>query len=200
MLNSISKAEGFLIPLIDVKEHLRVDADFDDSKIYQFIQAAQDNVRRFLNRALAIETYEYSPSTDQIRLGIETAFSCASDRLTFRVGFITELVSIKTYTAAGVETSYDITLFAIKNNDQFSEVIRKDGSDVPRGTRSYDDLVVQFKAGYTEATLPFGLRQGILMLIGFYYENRDAMVDASLIDPGTIGIRQILQKYRLELV
>lgn len=201
MINSVTKAENFLIPLIDVKAHLRIDANFDDSYLYQIIQAAQENVRRFTGRAIAIETFEFIPSNSRNLRTFEAALDeCASDRLTFRVGFITQLVSVKTYDLVGVETAYDVTLFDVMNNDQFSEVVRKNGTDVPRGTRTYKDLVVTFKAGYTEATLPFGLRQALLMLIGFYYENRDTMVDVNLSDPGTIGIRQMLQKYKLEFM
>lgn len=200
MLTVVSKGDGFVIPLIDVKAHLHVDSNFEDSGIYQYIQAAQDNARRFTGRAIVIETYEFTPTADPTRACYERNFTCQADRLNFRVGSITEIVSINTYDKDGVPTVVSISGYAIKNTDQYSLLIRKDGQDVPRGTRSYDDLVIQFKAGYTEATLPFGLREAILMLIGFYFENRDAMVDAALSDPPTIGIRQMLQKFKLEQI
>lgn len=207
MLNSISKAENFLIPLVDVKSHLRIDANFDDSTLYQIIQAAQDNARRFLGRALAIETYEFTPpQNSDIYLPMRSVppssgIDCYQpDRVTLRVGNITEIVSVNTYVQAGTATNYSVSLFDILNYDQESVIVRKDGTDVPRGTRTYRDLVLVFKAGYTEATLPFGLRQALLMLMGFYYENRDTMVDVNLSDPHTVGIRQMLQKYRLEFI
>lgn len=192
MIRKTVKGDDFLIPIVDVKAHLRVDSSFDDSIIYQIMRAAQDYAEQFTGRAMPISTFEFTHEGMFQQLG-----SCDLDRITIRKGEITQLVSCNTYDQAGAATAINVNTFDIINYDQYSEIIRKDGSDVPRGTRTYRDFVLTFKAGYTEATLPLSLRLALLELMNFFYECRDGLADGSVTTPDHT-IRAKLVKFRLE--
>jgi len=200
MIITLSRGQNFLIPLIDAKAHLRVDADFDDALIYHGISEVQKQAEDYTGRAIAINTYQYS--LDELQCEHDSnlnRYNIEKDRVVIRKGFITELVSIKTFDTDGVATTETLTDYTILNYDQWSAIIRKNGADFPTGARTFSPIEIEFKAGFTQETLPFDLKQGMLQLLGQWYENRDGVQDGSIKEM-PFGVTQIFKRYRLESI
>ena len=200
MIRLLSKPDDYyLIPLVDAKRHIRVDADFDDGKIYDLILQAQEYVELYTGVAVFLGNYQYTPTGEQDYDGrynptiIDSVYS-VYDRVTIRKGTITEIVSIKSFDTAGTETAETLTDYTFINYNQYSEIIRKDGSSFPLGARTYNPLEVEFKAGFTQATLPLNIKLAMLELIGLWYEVRDSILTGT---ETPFGVRNKLMKYRL---
>lgn len=199
MITVVTKAKDFLIPLMDVKAHIRVDAAFDDHYIFTLLRQAQDFAEKITGRPLGVHTFEFTHSEDDELYGLEQQWNTREDRIHLRKGPITELVSLTTYDKEDAATVLTLSDYTFINDDQYSIIIKKDGNSIPRGTRLYNDLVVRFKAGYNEESLPDGLRGALLQLIGFWYEMRDGLSESSITEP-PYSIKNLLQPYRYEVI
>lgn len=200
----------YLIPLIDAKRHIRVDADFDDSVIYGLILIAQDFVERKTGKAVFLSDYKYFPDNGVLDYdfrnnpciisgGVSGTVNVGQNKITVRKGVVTELVSITTYDTDGTPTVETLTDYTFNTFDQYTDIIRKDGTAFPVGTRTYNPLEVVFKAGYTEGTLPLDLKQAMLELIALWYENREGVTPGSLSEVPH-SIKAILKRHKLVTV
>jgi len=191
MLQIIDKSVNLLLTLAYVKGYLKVTHDSENSLIEDLIRYAQNYIEDYTSRAITNNTYKYLYDTcDDINYIV--AFS-----LRIQKGFITEIVSIKTYDTDQSETVYDVADFDIINADQYSKIVQKDQADFPIGSRGYNPLVVDFKAGFTTTTLPYDLRTAICKLVASYYEYRETMSPENMTEIPH-GVIDILEKHRLE--
>ena len=200
MIRLLSRPDDYyLIPLVDAKRHIRVDADFDDGKIFDLILQAQDYVELYTGIAVFLSNYQYSPTGEADYGYRDNATAFASffnicDRIVLRKGEITEIVSIKTFDTDSTETAETLSDYTFINYGQYSEIIRKDGTSFPVGDRTYNPLEIEFKAGFTQATLPLNIKLAMLELIGLWYEVRDSILTGS---ETPFGVKNKLMKYKL---
>jgi uncharacterized phiE125 gp8 family phage protein len=59
-------------------------------------------------------------------------------------------------------------------------------------------VTVTYVAGYGDAStdIPEGIRQAVRMMVAHFYENREAVTEAKLMDV-PVGVRHLLMKYRV---
>jgi uncharacterized phiE125 gp8 family phage protein len=147
------------ISLPEAKSHLRVDFIDDDAYISGLISAARVYAEGFQGRSLAPTTLEL----------IQDTFSSS---IKLRRGPVNSVTSI-TYTRA------DGTVVTLPTTDY---IVKADGDIITAYHKFWpvDELVpgdavkVTYQAGYTSA--PQSTKQALLLLIGHWYENREAVV------------------------
>lgn len=174
MIQLITKDTSLLVSLSEVKSHMRIDGTYDDTYIQSLIVMAQQRVQTYTSRPINENTYKYIESTN----GYDYDYAYNKDnydRKSLKVPNITTLTSIKTFDTSGVETSLSTDDYAIENYKQYSDIIRKDGSEFPLGSRTYAPLEIVFKAGYTSSTIPEELKLAIMQIISGWYENREGV-------------------------
>lgn len=181
IIRRISSAGAPSIMLSEVKDYLRVPGSDEDSVIAAMIASACDLIGEYSGRVLAVETWKImSP------------------------GFLGAVKLPKSPLIAITEIGYNDTSGAAltANLDDFSTIIGDDwgyispksGKTWPAGdTSRLDGASITFTAGYS--VLPDALRVAVLLMVGHYYANREAVGVAQSELP--LVVANLVASYRL---
>jgi uncharacterized phiE125 gp8 family phage protein len=150
-----------------VKLHSRVGGDVEDSLIDFWIRAARRHVENILWRALITQTLELTlhawPRRNEIQLPRPPLVS---------------VTSVKTTDSAGVEATWPATKYQVITQGSPGRIVPAYGESWPSTTlRAANGIAVRYVAGYGDADdVPEQYKQAMLLLIGHWYENREAVV------------------------
>lgn len=159
------------VHLDEVRDHLRVDITDDDTLIEALITAAREYVEQASRRALVTQTWRYNldqfPAADEIELPRPPLKSVTS--ITYRDSDGT------THTLAS-------SVYEVDTDSQPGRVRLAYGEDWPSDTLAETNPVrITFVAGYGDADdVPKRWKQAILLLVGHWYENREAVMVGSI--------------------
>lgn len=178
------------VSLIEIKNHLRVDFEDDDTVITNMAAAARVHVETTeLSSALISQTWELVMST--------VPSSC----ITLPLPPLQSVTSITFTDVDAVATVVSASAYLVDADSWPGRIVLKDGQSWPSvNLRKIGGVVVRFVAGYgnTGADVPMPIRQAILLITGDLYENREETV----FTPGQTGVRlpyaarQLLASYR----
>jgi len=190
MYRVIAPTEEELITVEEFKQFVRVDIDetVDDTLMAMILDSSIEFCESYTGRSIALKTYEKVYK----RL-------CHSNVLEVRKGDITELISLKKKDHTGSEYEYDITEFEQHNYPQESNVETKTSTPlIQLGTHPTRPLVLTFKSGYTNTSLPKNLKNGILMIASHWYENRETIKIEEMTDVTEMpyGATTVLERYK----
>ena len=169
-LEVVTPPTGEIIPLADVKAHLRVGHNLDDVLIGSYVAAAAVQVGAVLSWRTLQET-EYSATFDAWN-GVVVYLPYPPVQV---VGAI-EIVDNSQNPPAVV--AVDLASTAL--DKELGRVWFYGGA--VNGGGAPGQLRIRYTAGY--ATLPDWARQAILLLTGHYYENRESVV----VGAGVVGV------------
>lgn len=185
---SVSSTEP--VTVTEAKSHLRVDISTDDTYIGTLITAARQYVEEYCQRSFVAKTY---------RLDLSQFY----DSVTLAKGPVQSITSVKYYNTASpsVLTTLASTVYQL-HGDTISRAygeswestnVRPDAVQITY-TTGYSDLYSPLGTG---ASVPVGVKQAILLLVGALYENRESEV----LYPGQLiqikAFHSLLQPYRL---
>lgn len=155
------------ISLAEAKLHLRVDIADDDELITAQIKAAREYVEQLANRSLITQTWEYTleafPDGNQIVLPRPPLVSVTS-------------VVYTDYT--GTAATFSSLYYTVDTYAEPGQIVLKYGQLWPAvALATVNGVCIRYTAGYgaTGASVPQRLRQAILLLLGHWYENREAV-------------------------
>lgn len=168
------------ITLTEAKDHCRVDGTDDDTLITSLIVAAREYVEGYQNRALITQTWELVldawPDGDSIELPLPPLQS---------------VTSLKYKDSAGAETAWAATNYIVDTDSYLGRLVLADDISWPS-----DELYpaggirIRFVAGYPptgsgesidyDANVPQKIKQAMLLLVGHWYENREAVAAGSM--------------------
>lgn len=155
------------VSLTEAKLHLRVDISDDDNLITPLIQAARETVEDISRRALITQVWKYIldefPSGDEIVLPLPPLQSVAS--ITYK-------------DQDGSSFTFSSGDYIVNTDADPGKVVLGYGKAWP-STTLYPTgaITVQFTAGFGDAStdVPRKYIQAMLLLIGHWYENREAI-------------------------
>ena len=161
-LEVVTPPTGEIIPLADVKAHLRVSHNLDDALIGAYVKAAAVQVGEVLSWRTLQQT-EYSATFD------------AWDGVTVYLPYppVSVLGSVQIVDESVVPTGVVTLDLSLCHLDATLGRVRFYG-DAVNGGGAPGRLRVRYTAGL--GTLPEWARQAILLLTGHYYENRESVV------------------------
>ena len=144
------------VTLAEAQAHLRVDSNDDDSLIEGLIVAARQYCERVQGRAYITRTYEYI---------VEAASSVELPMPNHQ-----EVTAVAAIDEDGIETALSTDDYSV-DFDRLCALVTI--NSYPAGTVK---LKIEYKAGYgdTAADVPQAIKQMLLLLIGFWYERREA--------------------------
>lgn len=157
------------VELAMAKLHCRVDISTDNDVFLGLIISARQMVEQRAGRALITQTWRLSlngwPANGMIELPHAPLQSVTSIQYTDGAG-ATSTVSAATYT---VDTDSEPGRVALKYNQTWPTVAT---------LATVNPIQVAYVAGYgaTAASVPEMYRQAILLLVGHWYENREAVI------------------------
>lgn len=138
----------------------------DDTLLTALIQAAREYVEGYQNRALCTQTWELVLDSWPVRDSIEMPKPP-----------LQSVSSIKYKDKAGAESTWADTNYIVDPDSFLGRVVLADGISWPTATLyPAGGIRIQFVAGYgLAADVPQTTRQAMLLLIGFWYENRETV-------------------------
>lgn len=171
----------------EAKTHLRIDHSDEDTYIGTLIIAARQWVEHFTRRALIAQTWELSFDVWPPRVFALPLPPLAS------------VTHIKFYDADNAATTVASGDYQVDTSREPGRVLLKDTATWPVvNLRPAAGVVVTYVAGWANAgAVPQAIKQATLLMVGHYYENREAVTQP----PGAIvevpqGARMLLWPYR----
>lgn len=160
------------VSLMEAQEHLRLDSDDDAGLVSRLITTAREYCESYQSRAYITQTwYLYLDAwPDYIKVPLPPLQS---------------VTSIKYYDTSNTESTFSASNYYVDTNSTPGRIVLGYGKTWPSTTlRSANGICVEFVCGYgaTPSTVPQSFIQAMLLLIGHWYENREASSEKALID------------------
>lgn len=186
----VAGPETPIISLSEAKLHLRVEHDADDTLIAALVQAVTDYLdaeHGILGRALITQRWALSLS------GFPTERLIALPVVRVR-----SVVSVTYYDSDNVQQTLPSESYTLIVNDERAAIYLPSGSDWPDTYDRPDAVTVTYNAGYGDeaSDVPQAIKQAALLLIGNFYENREAVVVGQSTADLPFGVSMLLQPFR----
>lgn len=168
------------------KAHLRVDHSSEDDLITSLVAAAVgylDGPTGILGRALATQTWRQDfEEWDDLYLPLLPVQSVSS---------------VKYYDVDNVLRTLDTSVYTTTTEAAGLEIDLKFGQTWPITYQREDAIQVQFVAGYGAASaVPAAIKSAILLLVGHWYFNREAVVIGTTPTELPMAVSALLAPYR----
>ena len=173
------------LDLDEMKAHLRVEGDDEDTLIQAYVAAATahiDGPDGWLGRAIGVQILE-------VRCDTLTCGDCI--RLPFPP--VIELVSVSYLDATGVEQMADLEDFEVMGRDLVAS-----GAEWPwlGGSTRREAVRIRYRAGYE--TVPAPIRAAILLMVGDLYRNRETVSAGAMTQvPMSTTVENLLAPFRV---
>lgn len=186
MIKIITPVETEPITISEVRQHLRLPDDVnEDDLLLGLIRTARVYCENITRRALAEQTLEI----------ILDRFPDRSRAIALPCPPLLSVVEIAYRDSNGVETILPETSYVVDTDREPGRVMSVYGTAWPVFTPVPGSGVrIRFVAGYE--ILPATIRHAMLLLIGHWYENREAT--GSVKDETTFSVNALLSVYRME--
>lgn len=155
------------VSLAEAKLHCRIEIADDDALLTAEIVAARQYCEQWTRRALITQTWE--EVLNDWPTGREHVIPLAP---------LASVVSVKYTNDAGVEATMAATDYLVDSTRTPGRIVLRSTADWPAVTLQESHGVrIRFTAGYgpVASAVPQSIRQGMLLLVGMWYENREAM-------------------------
>lgn len=158
------------VTLDEAKAHCRVEITADDSLITALIVAARQVVETLTKRCLVTTTFdltlEYFPPGP--------ALQQSSGRIRIPNPPLQSVTTLKYYDSEGTLATWDASNYRVLAGTPGS-IVPVYNEDWPTIREQPEAVVVRYVAGYGDAEdVPQSLKQAVLLLVGHWYENREA--------------------------
>jgi hypothetical protein len=190
----VSAPESEPCSLEESKTHLRVDFPDDDGYILALISAAREVVEGKLRRAVFQQTYELSLDQFPYPTGTLTRSPEQRENYLFpSVYFADYAIELPRSKVTSVDsiifqdvTGEPVTLpedqYVADLNSEPARIVPANGGTWPYiNSYSPGSITITFKAGLWDAdTIPASVKQAMLLLVGHWYANREAVTENKL--------------------
>lgn len=182
------------VTLTEVKAHCRIDHSDDDTMLAGLTTAARVAIENETRRALITQTRTLSlsdfPHDDQL--------------IELPSGEIQSIISIAYTDGNGDSQTLSASAYAL-NGDRVSLKFDQSWPDVQLAGLP---VVITYVCGYADSgaspvdladNVPWAIKAAILMLIGHWYENREAATEGAMVDL-PMGVKWLLSPYKVHSV
>ncbi|MCK9575660.1 MAG: head-tail connector protein [Clostridia bacterium] len=160
----------------------------EDTLLSALITTAREYCENFTRRALATQTVEaYLPTFP------------ACDRFELPFSPLQSVTSVKYKNSAGVETTMtEGTDYLVDDESNVGGIILPYGYTWPSFTEyPLNAVKVRYTAGYNSLNpLPKAIKQAMCLLIGYWYDNRSAVLTGSISKEMEFTVKALLNMYR----
>lgn len=175
---------GEPVSLARAKAHLKLDDEAEDGLIESLITAARVHIEGATGQALMEQRWRLVRDDWP-----------ANSVVTLPIGPVSALEDIRTYDAEGAPHPIDPDDALLDGQGNPPRVILP---AIKPGTRRYLGVEIDFVAGYGSAAdaVPPDLIQALLVLVAYWFENRDAVLAVGAAGVIPSGFDRLLANYR----
>lgn len=173
------------ITIADLRQHLRVTDTAEDSLILSCLDAAVGLCEHFMARSI-------SPDASKVLELALDAFPAGSSPILLPMGPVNQIVSISYVDPVTSGSVITITndLYTLDNYGEFEH-----WATPVQAWPASSAVVNAVKARYSAGDMPPGVRHALLLLVGMYYEYREAGTLPSTVNEIPFGVRSLLEPY-----
>lgn len=178
------------VSLADVKKHLRVDWTDEDEIIQSYIDAAVqllDGPTGRLGRGIVTQTWQHVCQRPE------------RDRRVWLTAQPNEIVSIRLRGADEAQQSALLADFRVHSDGYQFAVEPVTGKEWPSLACRWDAIEITFTTGFASDKVPQPIRQAILLLVGHWYKEREAVTNAPLREM-PFAVEALLDPYKIGFV
>lgn len=156
--------------------------------VQALIRAAREWVEHYTGRALITQTW--SLWLDAVPTGTEVVLP---------YGSLQSVAQITYVDPDGLTQTWDAANYVVASAGIRGRVVLANGASWPSTAVRPECLRIQFTCGYGPAwnSVPSAVQQAMLLLIGNWYENREATISGTIIADVPMGVEALLAPYRL---
>lgn len=176
------------VSLAEAKLHLRIVDDEEDGLIYGLISAAADKIEQDTGHILR-------------QRAEQVAFDGFDQRLPLWRGPVVSVTEIRYDDASGVEQLLAVDQYRLRQFAGASWIAPAAGVTWPATDSVVGSVRVTYQAGYaTNDAVPASLRHAALLLIGHWYENREAVNVGNIVASLPLAYDSLIGAYRVRMV
>jgi len=173
-----------------VKQHLRLLTDSDDQYLADvLVPAATAEAELATHRQIITATWELTLD----------AFPCYAEPIVLPLGELQSVASIKYTDAAGAEQTWTAADYDVVTAKEPAEIWPGYGEVYPVTRYEAAAVRVRFSCGYgaTHESVPALLKNGMLLLIGHWYMNRQAVITGTITAEMELSTKHIFERFAL---
>ena len=172
------------ISLDEAKTHLRVLTSDDDGYISDLIKVARKKVEYDLRRALNSQTWKMYLD----------GFPANGDIIRIPYPPLQSISSIKYYDTSNSQQTWSSDEYEVDIYSEPARVAEVYGYTWPSTYSRMNAIEITFVAGYGDnaSDVPWTVRQALFLLIGHYYENREATTDGRPLTSVPMGYENLI--------
>lgn len=172
------------VSLAEAKAHCRISGSDEDGLLAGYLMAARSHAETYLGRALATQT---------LQLALDGDWPC--DRIALPRPPLQSVTSITYSDTAGATQTLAADQYRVDSTAHQGFIERAYGVTWPAVRDQARTIVVTYVAGYTQ--IPEPIRAAILLLVGHFYENREAVIVGQAPTELPLGVDSLLFPYRV---
>jgi len=178
------------VSVAEAKTHLRVSTNTDDSYIESLIATAQQEFELYCNISIMQKTfYQYCDTWCDTK---QLYHSPVANSNTLSVTAITY------YNLNNVITTWNATNYLVDGASTPARVSLNLDKDYPDIADRKNAIIIQYSSGFKlPSSVPQGIKQGVLILVGQWYENRQEAVVGRSVGSIPMTARYIMDRYRI---
>ena len=183
---SQTKPEVFAVSPSDLRHHLRIDAREDDQLLLRLELSALAHIEDKIGAVLMSRTVTMSidsfPIYENIQLPVQPA---------------TAVSSIVYRDENGNDQTLDDSQYHLNITGNFGEIAPAPGAQWPAVFEDKKSITIKYRAGYESPNeVPEPIRLAVMLLVGHWYEHREASSSSNLRDI-PIGVDSLIAPYRI---
>lgn len=183
----VTAATGNILTSSEVKTHLKVDTTADDTLISALIVACTNSAQEYTNRFFLETTLDmFADEWKEISTLLKSP--------------VTSVDSIKYYDQDDVEQTLDTSVYAFDMVSMPARIFLKPNQSFPELSERKNAIEVRYKVGESSASdVDQAIKQAVLLTIGNYYENRQAVVTGTIATELPMNAKFLLDQYRVQV-
>lgn len=196
----VTPAQKEPVSLTLVKSHCRVPHELDDLYLKQLISRAREYVEKTCARALITQTWDLFADRGWPAQWNARSL-CWQRRIRVPKPPLQSVVSIKYLDVAGVEQTLDPGQYIAEPLEVAGSIVQAYNATWPDVRAIERTIVVRFVAGYgaDETAIPPGLTGAMLLMIGHWYSNREAVNVGNIVTPVPLSATDLLAPHQADL-
>ncbi len=190
------------VSLTELKTYLRVDDDTEDALLDAMIKGGVETAETYLGRSLITQMLRQSLDYWPARQASDARFPWFDGPRIVELARppVQSIVAVTVYDQDDQSSVIASSAYRLANgsNDRARLVLHK-GQSWAADLRPTDAIAIDYIAGYgdTASDVPEPIRQGLMALIGFWFEHRDGAAWQTALPPLPIGAASLWRPYRL---
>jgi uncharacterized phiE125 gp8 family phage protein len=184
------------VSLAEAKAHCRVAISDDDGLIAGYLLAARQIIETELRRSLISQTWDYFVDCDW---PCEKVGGQWHRRITLPLPPLLSVTSISYVDSSGGTQTLAADQYRVSTKRHEGVIEPAYGVTWPPVRDQVDAITVRFVCGYgpNPSDVPEPIRQAILLLVGHWYENREAVNVGNIVTPLPFAVDALLFPFRV---